>query len=277
MPDDKLQTEVYELVATPELKSIMSLIPTKSTVSEHDKRAYLQGVGRIPVLEASATGAAIAVIVRNTEDLLAAETSFSTCKKLRKQEAAAFALIKKELTALLKRIRDAEKMVDRPWAADQAMLGSAIQAWRRAEEEKVRREAARLAQIEADRLVAEREAEAERLRQEAAAAATKTRTRELERKARKVEKTEVSTAGAVEAAVEKTRRTASRMSSVRTVTRWSANVVDLMSLVKQVARGKAPLSYLQANQVALNQLARGQKKIDLGLDGVEGVAKSESV
>ena len=37
---------------------------------------------------------------------------------------------------------------------------------------------------------------------------------------------------------------------------WSAEVVDLMSLVKAVAAGRAPIAYLTANTTALGQAAR---------------------
>lgn len=37
---------------------------------------------------------------------------------------------------------------------------------------------------------------------------------------------------------------------------WSAEVTDLMALVKAVAEGKAPISFLLPNQVALNQQAK---------------------
>lgn len=40
---------------------------------------------------------------------------------------------------------------------------------------------------------------------------------------------------------------------------WSAEVVDLMTLVKAVAEGKAPIAYLEANTQALNTAARAFK------------------
>ena len=40
---------------------------------------------------------------------------------------------------------------------------------------------------------------------------------------------------------------------------WSAEVIDLMSLVKAVAEGKAPLNFLQANQTVLNSQAKATK------------------
>ena len=51
---------------------------------------------------------------------------------------------------------------------------------------------------------------------------------------------------------------------------WKAEVVNLDLLVQAVAQHKAPLNCLQANQVALNQLARAQKQA-LSIPGVRAV------
>ena len=48
---------------------------------------------------------------------------------------------------------------------------------------------------------------------------------------------------------------------------WSAEVVDLMALVKAVAEGKVSLSYLAANDTALNSWARTTK----GAESIPGV------
>ena len=50
-------------------------------------------------------------------------------------------------------------------------------------------------------------------------------------------------------------------------TTYSAEVTDLMTLVKSVAEGKAPLCYLAANDTALNGWARSTK----GTDAIPGV------
>jgi hypothetical protein len=55
---------------------------------------------------------------------------------------------------------------------------------------------------------------------------------------------------------------------------WKAEVVDLMTLVKAVASGKAPLSYLEANMTALNQAAKALR----GTQDIPGVRQySETV
>lgn len=48
---------------------------------------------------------------------------------------------------------------------------------------------------------------------------------------------------------------------------WSAEVVDLMELVKAVAKGKAPLAYLQADMKQLNTQATALKK-EMKIPGV---------
>jgi len=49
-----------------------------------------------------------------------------------------------------------------------------------------------------------------------------------------------------------------RPSGISTSKKWRAEVVDLSALVKAVAEGKAPLSYLEANTKKLNQAALAQ-------------------
>ncbi len=51
---------------------------------------------------------------------------------------------------------------------------------------------------------------------------------------------------------------------------WKAQVLNLNQLVNAVCDGRAPLNCLQANQVALNQLARAQKQA-LAIPGVRAV------
>lgn len=55
-------------------------------------------------------------------------------------------------------------------------------------------------------------------------------------------------------------------------TTWSAEVVDLLELVKACAEGRQPLGLLQPNVVALNDLARIQKD-KMEIPGVSAVAK----
>lgn len=54
---------------------------------------------------------------------------------------------------------------------------------------------------------------------------------------------------------------------------WSAEVTDLMTLVKAVAEGKAPLSSVLANQKLLDARARAEKG-DLNIPGVKSSSRS---
>ncbi len=53
---------------------------------------------------------------------------------------------------------------------------------------------------------------------------------------------------------------------------YSAEVVDLMALVKAVAAGTQPMAYLEANLPALNAAARAQKEA-MRIDGVKVIAR----
>lgn len=53
---------------------------------------------------------------------------------------------------------------------------------------------------------------------------------------------------------------------------WSAEVVNLMELVKAVAAGQAPLAYLMASHIALNQQARSLRG-EMRIPGVKAVMK----
>lgn len=53
---------------------------------------------------------------------------------------------------------------------------------------------------------------------------------------------------------------APKVAGVAFITAYSAEVVDLMALVKAVAAGTAPIAYLEANTVALNGAARALKQ-----------------
>ncbi|TSA55668.1 hypothetical protein D4R42_05220 [bacterium] len=53
---------------------------------------------------------------------------------------------------------------------------------------------------------------------------------------------------------------------------WSAEVTDLMALVKAVAAGEQPLTFLKADTTALNSMAKAQKEL-MKVPGVEAVSK----
>ena len=58
---------------------------------------------------------------------------------------------------------------------------------------------------------------------------------------------------------------------------WSADVTDLKALVQAVAAGKAPLDYLQANTVAINQAARSLKTELNLIPGLKAVVTKQAI
>ena len=70
--------------------------------------------------------------------------------------------------------------------------------------------------------------------------------------------------------VPRTAPAASRLSAGRSV--WSAEVVNLMALVKAVAEGKQRITLIQANETALNGMARSLKS-GLAIPGVRAVER----
>lgn len=62
----------------------------------------------------------------------------------------------------------------------------------------------------------------------------------------------------------------SRLTAGRSV--WSAEVVDLMALVKAVADGTAPITFLEANMPSLNAQARAAKQT-MNVPGVKAIEK----
>jgi hypothetical protein len=68
-------------------------------------------------------------------------------------------------------------------------------------------------------------------------------------------------------------RTAPKIAGITVRETWSAQVVNLMDLVKAVAAGRAPIQALQANTVFLNQQARSLKNA-MNWPGVRAVSDS---
>jgi len=59
-----------------------------------------------------------------------------------------------------------------------------------------------------------------------------------------------------------------------TTTRWSAEVVNIMALIKAVAEGKAPVDCLLPNTSLLNKLAIHQKE-KFSIPGVKAISKTD--
>ena len=64
-----------------------------------------------------------------------------------------------------------------------------------------------------------------------------------------------------------------KANGVNTFLRWRAEVVDLKALCRAVADGKASSMLVQANMVALNQMARAQKQT-FSVPGVKAISES---
>ena len=69
---------------------------------------------------------------------------------------------------------------------------------------------------------------------------------------------------------QRTAPAASRLSAGRSV--WSAEVTNIMALVKAVAEGKQPITLIQANETALNGMARSLKG-SMAIPGVKAVER----
>lgn len=197
------------------------------------------------------------------------ERRMAITRPLDDAKKAAIALFQPAVDALA----EAENVLKRGIGGYQQQLADQ----RRAEEAR-RREAAR---IEQERLAAEARAQreaAEKARREAEEAAAAGRAEEAAK----------ATAAATEAAAqadasEDLSRTiaeapvvvtsAPKVSGVSMRETWSAEVDDLMTLVKAVAEGKAPLACLQADMKVLNAQARALKA-QLAYPGVRAVSTS---
>lgn len=70
--------------------------------------------------------------------------------------------------------------------------------------------------------------------------------------------------------------TIQKVENTSTRENWSAEVVDMMSLVKAVADGKAPLTWLKVDQVAINKQATSTKN-GLQFPGIKFVVKRTQV
>lgn len=94
---------------------------------------------------------------------------------------------------------------------------------------------------------------------------------EAEKSGNKEEAEEIITAP-IETPVVTVQRSTPKVVGVSFSVRWSAEVVNLMELVKAVADGKANIEYLQANTVTLNRVAIALKS-NMDVPGVKAVSK----
>jgi len=130
----------------------------------------------------------------------------------------------------------------------QAQANDLLSAWTRAEQERVAAEQRRLDDEERKKQAAQAKADGDKVL------------------AKKI------TEGKVAVASTQVAAPVAKVAGVAMVETWSAEVSDLLTLVKAVAAGKEPLSYLEANTVALNGAARATKG-QIQIPGVRMVSK----
>jgi len=143
------------------------------------------------------------------------------------------------------------------------------------EQERAWREKEAKARAEQERLEAEiRKAKNEKAKVEAEAAAAKAKA-EAEKAARIAEERRQQ-AEEVQVIAPVVAPTLQKVENTSTRENWSAEVVDLMALVKAVAEGKAPLTWLKVDQVAINKQATATKN-SLQFPGIKFVVKRTQV
>jgi len=175
------------------------------------------------------------------------------CTKLRKEVESAFKPIKDAQNAALKATRDQEKKFLEPIEAVELAARHEMAGWDQRERKRLEDE-----RRERDRIATE-EAEARRLQLAA----------------------DLDAFGETEAAINVLDQPASafveavtfdepepvKVEGISYRSLWSARVVDFATLVRAVADGKAPLELLQANETALNGVARALKQ-SMSIPGV---------
>lgn len=157
-------------------------------------------------------------------------------------------------TATLKTIRSQRDKIRVPAVEAKKEIGGRMEAWDRAERERIRSEQARLA------------AEAQEEARLGALVAAETRGDEGA----------VATIAADDASAAIVFAPPApeppKVEGISYQVRWSAEVIDLAALVRAVAAGQAPLKVLKANEVVLNGMASALKEAFV-LPGVRAVSK----
>lgn len=173
--------------------------------------------------------------------------------------------VREPLNAALKRFRDMEHEDVAQWEAADRVLAPALLEWQVREDQRVKREAARLLTEAEDRARAEQAEQAAALEAAAAVAGTKTQQRELTRQAKAVRRAPVlPTSVAVVPS--------SKVEGVHVTYAYAARVDDLEALVKAVAKGKAPLAALAPDQAWLDGQADALRS-EFAIPGVSVVEK----
>jgi hypothetical protein len=217
---------------------------------------------KVDVKAEELTGAIVPVMERAgaivVSDAGSFETAGNTVKELTALEKQIKAFWEDDVSSALKLHRSLVAKRDSmlgPVGDQKKALTNGMKAWSD-EQERIRREAQ-----------AKAEAEARRMAEEAALA----RAVALEASGNKKEAEAVMEAPVVADPVYVENVTPTGFGQFTRKT-WSAEVVDIMALVKAVANGKAPIKAIEPNMTVLNQMARSMKET-FAVEGARAVER----
>lgn len=199
-----------------------------------------------------------AIVVMDQESYSAAAELLTDIVTLERQIVDHHAPVKAAAWNAHKAAVAAEKKLLEPLNQAKAIIKVRLVAWTQ-EQERIRLEAQRKAEEEARRL---EEDERLRLAAEAEDAGAPEET-----------VSEILESPAVVVPVPVVQPTFQRVAGVSTQQRWKAQVVDIKALCRAVADGKASPELVQANMVALNNMARAMKNT-LAIPGVRAVTEA---
>ena len=193
------------------------------------------------------------IIVKTQEQYNSADKFVQEIKNLQKEIKATFGPIISKAFQAHKEAKAQETRHLEPLLKAEAFIKDKMMVYLR-QQEAIRQEQERKLQ-----------AEAERKRQEALAKAEAARAEGKEAKAEKYEDK------AAQVVAPQLASTVDKGSAVVTK-RWSAEVTDLMALVKAVAAGQVPLACIEANMPTLNAQARALKD-SMNYPGVKAISE----
>lgn len=197
---------------------------------------------------------AAAMVIDSNETYEAGWEFLKTVAGLKKKVSGLFDPIKKAMNATLDVLRTKEKETAGPLDKAREIMEPKLIAWKKEQDRKAAEERARL-EAEARKAAEEqRKRELKALQKEG----LKDMAKELKQAPLLVPAVHVAAAPKIEGG------------SVRTT--WKAEVVDLMALVKAVAAGKAPLTYVEPAMPILNKQASSLKG-EMKIPGVKAVPK----
>lgn len=188
-----------------------------------------------------------ALIIKTPDQSIAAQEVLKGIKAKQKRVIEFFEPMKSQAHQAWKQVCASEGEVLKPLQAAESVLKTKVITYTQ-EEERRRLEAARKA--EAERLEKERR-EREKLEAQAAKAAAEGRTEKAEALLEKAENVTVLPKVEIQPEIK------AEGTAIRKV--WKGEVTDLAVLIKAITEGKAPITLIQANQVAVNNFAKAMK------------------